>query len=501
MTEFVGYEFLRGHYQLPVFTIAQPARIADVMRIIAQEDVLLVPSGVAPHSHSPLDHVLFALKHEGTNLQVLAEVMPHVTTEDIGRAVWSKPNSSYVRIAAYLWEHFTGIQLTDVPPITASTVPVFNANRYVVSAFPQKNARWRVAFNGLGDLDYCVTVRRTEAIQKLLDENILEQTRRFFEQTEKPVMDRAITWAFLSETEGSFAIERETPPENKAEAFVRLLQKAFEPEVCDEAYLSQLQKAVVTNPLDRAACYRGTQNWLHNGLRGASGIAYLPPPPELLANIMPPIAKMADTLHKQVDPLVAAGIVSFAFVYAHPFMDGNGRLSRFLFHRVLAQSGKMETAVTGKMLLPVSVAMKRHEQEYLDALQSFSKPSRSLWDVRWIDQEQFDFKLNGGAFYRYWDATDVVRFSLQMAKAALREDLQAEVNALIRYDAIYRKVDAAYDVRNSDLSLLIRSCMQNAGIVSKNRRKKFAATVPEPVFDAIEQAWSEGAVSLPRDAY
>ncbi|MFA7496188.1 MAG: hypothetical protein WCY67_07725 [Acidithiobacillus sp.] len=390
MTEFVGYEFLRGHYQLPVFPIAQPARIAAVMRIIAQEDVLLVPSGVAPHSHSPLDHVLFALKHEGTNLQVLAEVMPHVTTEDIGRAVWSKPNSSYVRIAAYLWEHFTGIQLTDVPSITASTVPVFNANRYVVSAFPQKNARWRVAFNGLGDLDYCVTVRRTEAIQKLLDENILEQTRRFFEQTEKPVMDRAITWAFLSETEGSFAIERETPPENKAEAFVR---------------------------------------W------------------------------------------------------------------------VLAQSGKMETAVTGKMLLPVSVAMKRHEQEYLDALQSFSKPSRSLWDVRWIDQEQFDFKLNGGAFYRYWDATDVVRFSLQMAKAALREDLQAEVNALIRYDAIYRKVDAAYDVRNSDLSLLIRSCMQNAGIVSKNRRKKFAATVPEPVFDAIEQAWSEGAVSLPRDAY
>jgi len=176
-------------------------------------------------------------------------------------------------------------------------------------------------------------------------------------------------------------------------------------------------------------------------------------------------------------------------------MDGNGRLSRFLFHRTLAQSGQMETAVTGKVLLPVSVAMKRHEQEYLRALQSFSTPSRNLWDVRWIDHEQFDFKLNGGAYYRYWDATDVVRFSLQMAKEALREDLQAEVNTLVRYDAIYRKVDAVYDVRNSDLSLLIRSCLQNAGTVSKNRRRQFAATVPEPVFDAIEQAWAEAAMS------
>ena len=491
MAEFVGYEFLRDRWHLPVFPIVRPARVAPVTRVTAQADMLLVPSGVAPSTNKPLDHVLFALKHEGTNLQVLAEIMPHITDEDIGQAVWARPNGCYVRVAAYLWEHFAGMRLADIPSITASTTSVFDDDRYLVSADSQKNARWRVAFNGLGDMDYCVTVQRTEAIQRLLDEDILKQTRQFFEQTEKPVMDRAIAWAYLSETEGSFAIEHETVPENKAEAFASLLRKAFDPEVCNEAYLSRLQNAVITNPLERAACYRGTQNWLHNGLRGASGIAYLPPPPELLENMMPHITNMADTLHRQVDPIVAASIVSFAFVYAHPFMDGNGRLSRFLFHRTLAQSGQMETDATGKMLLPVSVAMKRHESEYLRALQSFSTPARNLWDVRWIDREQFDFRLNGGgAPYRYWDATDAVRFGLQMAKEALREDLQAEVNTLVRYDAIYRQVDAVYDVRNSDLSLLIRSCLQNAGVVSKNRRKQFAATVPEPVFDAIEDAWT-----------
>ena len=497
MAEFVGYEFLRNRWRLPVFPIVRPAMVVPVTRVTAQADMLLVPSGVAPDTNSPLDHVLFALKHEGTNLQVLSEIMPHIATEDVGQAAWAKPNSRYLRVAASLWEHFTGTQLPDIPPITASTTSVFDADQYLVSADPQKDARWRVAFNGLGDLDYCVTVQRTEAIQSLLNEDILEQTRLFFEQTGKPIMDRAITWAYLSETEGSFAIERETVPENKAEAFASLLRKAFDPEACDEAYLSHLQNAVITNPLDRAACYRGVQNWLHNGLRGASGIAYLPPPPELLEDIMPHIAALADTLHKKVDPLVAAGIVSFAFVYAHPFMDGNGRLSRFLFHRTLAQSGRIETTATGKVLLPVSVAMKRHESEYLRALQSFSTQARNLWDVRWIDQEQFDFKLNGGgAPYRYWDATDAVHFSLQMAKEALREDLQAEVNTLVRYDAIYRQVDAIHDVRNSELSLLIRSCLQNAGVVSKNRRKQFAATVPDPVFDAIEQAWIETSTPL-----
>jgi Fic family protein len=42
-------------------------------------------------------------------------------------------------------------------------------------------------------------------------------------------------------------------------------------------------------------------------------------------------------------------------------MDGNGRLSRFLFHHALCQSGKLEKG----LLLPVSVAMKRNEEDYL----------------------------------------------------------------------------------------------------------------------------------------
>lgn len=46
-----------------------------------------------PHAGCPpLDHVLFALKHEGLIiLQVLAEMMPHIADGDIGQALCTKP--------------------------------------------------------------------------------------------------------------------------------------------------------------------------------------------------------------------------------------------------------------------------------------------------------------------------------------------------------------------------------------------------------------------------
>ena len=43
--------------------------------------------------------------------------------------------------------------------------------------------------------------------------------------------------------------------------------------------------------------------------------------------------------HKRIDPVVAAAVSAFAFVFIHPFADGNGRIHRFLVHHVLAKCG------------------------------------------------------------------------------------------------------------------------------------------------------------------
>lgn len=298
-------------------------------------------------------------------------------------------------------------------------------------------------------------------------------------------MDRALSWAYLHETESSFAIERETPSLSKAEAFAQVLQHADEPRVLDEAYLVALQNAAISNPLDKATGYRHQQNWLRGPARGALGITYIPPQPELATELMGHLARSVNEKVAGVDPLIAAAIASFGFVLLHPFMDGNGRLSRFLIHYVLAQSGKLSKG----LLPPVSIAMKRHEQGYLSALQSYSKPARACWDADWIGDEDYELHFKADyTIYRYWNATASVEFCLQMAKQALEQDLKEETRFLMEFDRVYRAVDAAADVRGNDLTVLVRSALQNQGRVSHNRRKQFHNTVTESVFDLIEAA-------------
>lgn len=202
----------------------------------------------------------------------------------------------------------------------------------------------------------------------------------------------------------------------------------------------------------------------------------------------------ANRAPEQLDPLVAAGIASFGFVFLHPFMDGNGRLSRFLIHLALCRSGALESG----LLLPVSVAMKREEQHYLEALQSFSKPVREFWNVRWIDAETMSFNFNGdSSIYRYWDATDCVAFTMEMAKQALEVELREATDFLQRFDTLVKVVNENYDVRGNLLSRLVMQCLDQNGIVSKGRRKQYQGSIQEEVFDFLEQQ----AQSLLADAY
>ena len=72
-------------------------------------------------------------------------------------------------------------------------------------------------------------------------------------------------------------------------------------------------------------------------------------------------------------PIVAAATLSFGFVFIHPFMDGNGRLHRYLIHHVLAQSGFSPKG----MIFPVSSVMNDEIDAYLSALKS-SPPASCL---------------------------------------------------------------------------------------------------------------------------
>lgn len=480
----IGYEYLRTQLGLPVFPVVHPASIRPVNRILDAQDELQVPKSVAPKSDHPIEHLLFALRYEGINLQILAETMPKIAGEDLIARLRESPSGLFIRKACYLWEWFTNGELSNLPAISGPYGDLFDPADYV-TGIVRKNAKWRINFNGLGSAEYCPVVRLTQPVKDGIASDILGRTKAFLASLGPINADRALSWAYLSETDSSFAIEREAPSQSKAETFVALLLQAHEKIELTEEYLADLQSATISNPYEKAACFRHEQNWLRwGGLRGAGSVAYVPPTPELLAKIMPAFMDMANALPRQSDPVVAASVASFGFVYLHPFMDGNGRLSRFLFHHALCQSGKLDQG----LLLPVSVAMKRHETEYLEVLQSFSKPARKLWDVYWADADQFDFKFKGAdSIYRFWDATPCVEFGYRMTEQALSVDLHQETEFLANFDRISKAVNDEFDIRGNDLHLLIVSALQNEGRVSNNRRKKLAPRVPEEAFDFVER--------------
>jgi len=483
----IGYAWLQTTLGAPDFLGDQRARLAASSRIERLPDgTLLVPHKLAPEP-TLLHHALFALKHEGVRLDLLASALRRMPADDLAAWVLATPNSVYGRKLGHLWERWHRQRLPGLHDVGVASgyAPMFDPELYFVGT-AQRDARWRIEFNGLGDLDFCPVVRKTPALMARVEQNILGQAKAFADTVGPALLERAMAWAYLSETEGSFAIEGEAPSHDKATLFASLLRRAHEQRPLAEELLVALQNAAISNPYDKAVQFRVEQNRLQKDTPGAAGVTYVPPPPELAADLMQGLMRLANQRPPALDTLVHAAVVSFAFVFIHPFMDGNGRLSRFLVHHCLGQSGLLPP----QFLLPISVAMKKHEAKYLNALTTFSKPARELCQVMWAGDEHYSYDWQEGAdvWFRYMDLTDAASFTLNMAEASLSTHMRQEVEFLALVDQVKRHIDARHDLRGSDLATLIVTTFRNGGTLSINRRKRYADRVQAHVLDAIEQA-------------
>jgi Fic family protein len=492
----IGYAWIQNAVGAPDFLGKQRARLAAVNRIERLDDgAILVPQKLAPEP-TLLQQALFALKHEGVRLDLLVSALRRIPPAELVAWVQAAPNSIYSRKLGHLWEGLHQQRLPGLgdPGVAATYAPLFDPEHYFVGQ-PQRDARWRIVFNGLGDLHFCPLVRKTPALAAFIQKDILGQAQTFAKSVGAAMLERALTWAYLSETEGSFAIEGEAPTDDKATMFAALLRRAHEQRPLTEDLLVALQNAAISNPMDKAVQFRIEQNRLQRDVPGAAGVTYVPPEPELAVELMNGLMRMTNQRPLELDALVHAAVVSFAFVLIHPFMDGNGRLSRFLIHHCLGQSGRLPP----QFLLPISVAMKKHEAEYLQALTSFSKPARQLCQVTWTGDEHYtyDWVAEADTWFRYMDLTESVTFTLAMAEASLDTHLRQEVDFLGLFDRVKRHINERYDLRGSDLATLIVTIFQNGGTLSNNRRKRYADRVQPHVLDAIEEAVSQAMHGQP----
>lgn len=459
-----------------------------VNRRVLRGDRLLVPVRAAPEGSSLLDHILFALKNEGVNLAVLSGALPHVESDDLQQRIDAAPMSTALRKAAFLWEYFThGSLRLKRPPKTF--IPLFDPERYITGR-SMRNEKWRINVNGIGSLAYCPTVGKTELINQDLATDLLKRTNLWFASIGAIAADRALDWAYLNETRGTYELEREPLSEDRSRRFVQLLQHADDEQILSENYLCELQNQVVSSIFNHAYSWRTEQNWLSKQSgRNALSVTHVPPSPDDLGSLMHDYLAMVNSWEDDLDPLVGAAVAAFGFVYLRPFMDGNGRLSRFLIHRQLARSGRLAHG----LLLPISIAMKASEEEYLAALTAFSAQARRLWDVTYCGGEPpYDFHFKGTSnLYRYWDATRQVEFTFRMAERALTVHLREEIEYLRLFDEVCRRVEAHFDLRQNHLFTLVTAALERNGRLSKSIRRRFADKVEGAALDFVESVTRE----------
>jgi Fic family protein len=109
--------------------------------------------------------------------------------------------------------------------------------------------------------------------------------------------------------------------------------------------------------------FRRSQNWI-GGKRPGKAM-FVPPPPEMVDDLMSNLEKFIHDDEKKLPALVRAAIIHVQFETIHPFLDGNGRLGRLLITLLLWEAGLMTEPV-----LYLSLYFKENREQYYKHLQS-----------------------------------------------------------------------------------------------------------------------------------
>jgi Fic family protein len=121
--------------------------------------------------------------------------------------------------------------------------------------------------------------------------------------------------------------------------------------------------------------FRTSQNWI-GGTRPGNAL-FVPPPPELVAELMADLEKFIHAEQPPLPVLIKAGLVHVQFETIHPFLDGNGRLGRLLITLLLIARGVLKEPI-----LYLSLYFKNHRAAYYELLQRVREEGD--WEA-WLD--------------------------------------------------------------------------------------------------------------------
>lgn len=481
-----GYSALIDAYGLAVPLPRTLCAIGKRHRTLEENGWRIMTPRHAPHP--TLDgHLTFALKYEGLDLAVLKRLFLATGPGAIENIVHAQPTGSYARRIWFLYEWLTNTNLN---------LPDAQAGRYVPVLDPElqwcggskTEARYRLRNNLPGTADFCPLVFRTAALDRFVALNLPQRAKDIVASVPRDVLVRTAAFLLLKDSRSSYAIEGERPPQDRIQRWGRAIGEAGR-QPLDSDELQRLQRIVI-----------GDGRFVQLGFRDEGGFigehdreTHMPLPehvnarPEDLPALIDGMIAFDRGPAQMMDAVIAAAVLSFGFVYIHPFEDGNGRLHRYLIHHMLAQRGFNPAGV----IFPISAALLEQIDSYRQTLESYSQ--RLLPLVEWEPTEKFNVRVlnDTGDFYRFFDATPHAEFLYACVQKTIEQDLPNEAAFLRHYDGFRSQVEVFIDMPERTMDLLFHFLHQNEGRFSNRAREKEFALLTDQEVERIEAIYGD----------
>jgi Fic family protein len=438
--------------------------------------------------NSIVGHLTFALKYEGVDLAVLNALFQKVDEKQMAEILQESLTDRYHRRIWFFYEWLTG-KVLEIPDVAvAHSVDVLDPDSYYVGP-SILSKRHRVKNNLPGVKNFCPLVRKTAKLEKYVSQNLKDLAHEKTKAIHPDVLARAAAFLLLKDSQASFAIEGERPEKNRAERWGKAICKAGQHSL-SQVELERLQNIVIEDTRFVKMGFRKEGGFIGTRER----LANTPIPDHIsakwedVAALINGLIETEERLRKsEIDPIIAATIIAFGFVFIHPFEDGNGRIHRYLIHHVLNERKFSPDGI----IFPVSAAILNSTREYKNVLESYSKSRLEL--VEWCATENGNVEVLNETMdlYRYFDATKQAEFLYDCVHQTIAEILPEEVFFLEKYDRMKSAINERFDMSDRVTDLLIRFLEQNRGNLSGRAREKEFKELSEKEILELENLYKD----------
>ena len=413
--------------------------------------------------HQPQDtlygHLVFCLKYEGINLLFFKKLFEVVEESVIEELVKKEPFGQYSRKVWFLFEWLMQ-KLLNIPDLKEGNyIPLLDENLQYTMGKGVNSSRQRIRNNLPGTIGFCPLIYKTSKLDNYIKEDLSKKTVDLVRNVHNDILRRTSVFLMLKDSKASFNIEGETPSNTRASRWGKVIgQAGKKPLSLDE--LLRLQQIVIEST-----------RFTKMGLRTAGGFigehdrSTGEPIPEHISARWQDLNTLVDGLigteillkDSEFHPILTSTIIAFGFVFIHPFVDGNGRIHRYLIHDILA---KLKFTPQG-IIFPVSAAILERIEDYQKTLESYSYPVQEFIEWKTTQDNNVEVLNETIDYYRYFDATPQAEFLFECVDHTINNIIPEEVSYLQKYDKMKAWLDDTFEMPDNMIALLVRFLSQN----------------------------------------